>query len=190
MHAKKYCYISPEFPQTAYLPYLSISFSEHKIAILPLNFIFVTLSEISEDIQIAQQELEQENLTVDQQCTLLPLQLDELYPLQKSYWKKKSYPFRPENRHELLIESLTNYSFCKLLITPWSVKKRPHLFSPSIPLYNNTHKNISLFLELSDFPVDTAARTVGIYRCISPIKYNWQNGETNDHPLLEQDITN
>lgn len=173
----KYCSRIPLYPKSAFMVYFRLSDDTSKFH-YPVTQLFTSLTQMRDEAKVLSEIITQRNtLEVDPTAVILPVVLDELFPLKEEYWKSPHVHYDYYQRMDLFLRVLNLPSFFRILVTPIHEKNR-EIFVSACPFYAHTgNKLVEKFMLYSDFPVDETAKFAALYRTMKPKEIDWQTNK-------------
>lgn len=188
---KDYCSLTPVFPDKAYLIYIFILHNGQLVALLPLDTIFSDPDTAIEGVKAAISQLDpvSQNMTILEECIIIPMQYQSLFSLKKEYWKKPVLHYSPQVRAKTFLPVIENPLFFSILVTPFVFDDTTSIwhFSAALPLINPPDtKEIEKFMYQSDHVVEIRAKNAAIYSLENKLRFNWKTGEFRKYDEILQ----
>ncbi len=183
MHDKKdYCSLTPEFPKKAFMLFLFILQEDNVLGSVPMESIYTTPKNAAYGVGQAMSHFNSldKTITVPEECLLIPLSLNSLYPLKKGFWKKPEIKYDSQIRMKTFTKVLEYPEFFSLLVTPFSYEQDSNKWylNATIPLpATNNSSIIEQFMLKSDQVVESKAKYAAIYNIEGKLRFNWQTNE-------------
>lgn len=175
-----FCSLEPNFPLSAFVLMLFVTRGDEMTYLYPLSDLYTMLSDLPHTISNLVASLEREtDLHIFDEVLLLPVNFNRLFLLRESYWQTPSEHFDMLHRVTSFLSVTKAPGLFQLLVTPSVVDESGKwFFSAALPLYHNTPTYlIEKFMQYSDHPVDTRAKSAALYTFSTVQQLNWQTGE-------------
>lgn len=174
---KTYCCVTHHFPDRALVLFLLIHDHEKLTFLYPVGPIYNSIADIISDGRyFGSLTSGQDGLRLSQDALILPVRLEKLYPLEKRFWMAPQLNYSQLDRLDLISKAAANYSFFKLVVTPFTPGKKTLFMSAFTYYVNSSEKIIETFMLKSNFPVDPKAKYAAIYKFEKGMHLNWTTG--------------
>lgn len=177
---KRYCYLTPNFPQTAFSIVIFIQKENDKKIVFPLYGLYTSIDGIGESIRELEAEFRKygnhQNKIMDLGI-VIPLVFNETYPLKRIHWANPSKHYAMEDRMRDFTKSLLSDDPYIMLVTPreYEEKSKTWQFNIAFPLsLTASDEELENFLLTSDYPVEERANSVAIYGMQKPKSVVWK----------------
>lgn len=168
------------YPKTAYAVMFFISEEGRPQLLFPLHDIYMSLDEISKDIEscaVAIEKSQEEDMSVHDHALLIPLKFENHYSLKKEYWENPSEKYTSEDRARAFLHTMGEKKLQKqLLVTPNPFEKGKETggFAAALPFFEKDAHMIEHFMRKSDWPVEIKAKESAIYMMEDIVVFNWK----------------
>jgi hypothetical protein len=178
-----------DFPKNAYVCFLWILTRDRVKIPIPYQYIFTDVEKFREIALNLSAELSQASVVILDQSVIVPLKLEELYPLKRKYWKRPTVEYGQWEQMQTFLKALRYWDAYKLVVTPIGVIDNTEYFSPAIPLLvSNIENDIEYFMQNSKHPVDETAKYAAIYSMGKPIGYDLLENSVFDTDSEAKDL--
>jgi hypothetical protein len=178
-----YCSLEPIFPNKAFMLFLFILHQDQLIGIVPLDSIYETPEAASEGVSETIKQFETtmgKEIIIPEECLLIPLNRNSLYPLRKGFWDKPTITYSTHMRMKTFAPVIDHPTFYSLLVTPYAFddKFNKWYLHAALPLIDPTDKAaIERFMLNSDHVVEPRAKHAAFYTLGKKLRFNWQTKE-------------
>ena len=149
------------------------------VHIHPFYLLQKSISEIVMDIRLIRNEYETDEFHIDDFLIILPVSFHSFIPLKRAYWENPSFSYDANSRSDAFSQILDYAALYRILVTPTLTENNEEVFSAAIPLLkDSSQKNIELFMNYSDFPVDETAKFAALYEPQSIFELEWRDIKT------------
>src|SRR3989344_761520 len=96
---RKFCYLTPNFPENAIAAFLLLEERDAKLGFVPSSLIYTSLEETAHSIGEISSALEKaRNIKVRQISFIINISLDRKFPLKKDYWARPTLRYGIEEK--------------------------------------------------------------------------------------------
>lgn len=169
MKNKKCCYREPDFLPIGYIPVAFISNMDGIKRILPFISFHSNIKTLKKEVNFFRKRLAEDKdpINVDG-IIVIKVKFKKTFPLNKNHWTDGSDVVVDDGyRIKQYLKMLDDvYQFYNIIILPrfYNVKEKKWLFRNSMPiLITADDKKMNELIISSDEPVDTSAKSIGIY---------------------------
>lgn len=184
---KRFCYLTPDFPKSAYIVVLFFKTKKAPLMTLPLSNIFTSIEDISTAIDDFYKHLFKskhgKNTEIMESAILIPITFQKLFPLKKDYWEIHTENLKFVDKILAFVPALANPHLYKLLVVPCAyIKKLNHWeFAVNYPFSIFTQDSeIEEFMYASKDVVEIKAKYAAFYSLGNPKRYHLETGEVTE----------
>lgn len=166
---KKYCYLTPTFPTSAYIGLVFVKSIEDNHFLYPLTHIYPTVKSAYKAILDLKKELYDDKKTIIYHSMVIKIKFHKTYPLRQEHWT-----YKPDtDRYNSLTRGMTFLKmindvpqFYQIMVLPYdyNVKKNKWRFINWIPILITAKPDyIDGLIMDSDQGVETSADSMAFY---------------------------
>lgn len=167
---KRYCYREPDWPDTAYVGIMFVGGVEGLRFIQVLIEIYPTVKSLQNKIKKIKKDLLKlkEGPIYVSGVVIIKINFKKRFPLKTEYWNSSEIvPTNDMFRSKEYMKMMNNvYQFYNIMVLPahYDVKKKEWNYINWIPiLVTADDKKLEELSMISDQPVDSTAKSIGIY---------------------------
>lgn len=180
--APKYCYLDPDFPDTAFAAVILLRSEELGLSILPFDFIYVDIEDIKKSVHLVFEEISKQSneMIIEDNILVFPITLQKRYPLKRAFWSTNVPKYSISHKVKAFIPLIDRPFLYKLLVTPafYETKHKRWYLNATYPFSIFAEDTeIEEFMFNSDQPVYQKAKNAALYTLELPKRLNWKTGE-------------
>jgi len=177
---KKYCYITPDFPEAAFFLALFFYKGDEIAGLIVLPKLYTDHTLMAAEVKQALKNSAFQGTSIPPEAVLAFVTLKERYPLHKDDWLKPSVHYDITDKNQLLSRSLASPEEYDYLIVPsFADGKKLHL-QVSFPVKKDDRQSIGRFIKTTDEEVDRRADSAAIYSSQKMMRFNLETMEISE----------
>lgn len=174
--SKKYCSVVPYFPKKAFFFCLFLK-GDNASTFLPAFPIIDNRDDIATTImEFVDYLRDEKDIEVMSESIIIPIEYNKSFALKREFWEGNHEQFALESRFYEFLGLLDHPELHKLLVLPSLLEEGNNfMLEAALPLkYNVSRKEITNFMQHSDYVVDERASSAAIYTIGKLFRYNWE----------------
>ena len=174
----RYCFRKPAFPAKAWGIALFAERNGELTDIHVMSPVFCELTEIPVFVANLLKSLAKEpttkEMTMIEECLLIPLTLATTLPLKREYWDNPAFDFGVVERYRAFLAFLKAPLAFHLLTVPRIDDKKCWHFDLAAPFRRGDDAAIETFMKTSNYPVNQEASEAALYDAANFKTFNWR----------------